>query len=96
MAMVGWFDQGLIADLMVDRDSEPSHYLAELTQKFVDVCGARARRFETISYFERKPSSIIERSRGGNLVKLELLVTEESARRIDHRPGRSETLGTCR
>jgi hypothetical protein len=94
--------QRLITDLVVDRDSEPSRYLAELTQKFIEVCGAQSGGFEIVSYYERKPSSTVEvsdrplwlweaaddlfqQSQDGNLVRTgepELLVTEESARRI--------------
>jgi hypothetical protein len=52
-------NQGLITDLVVDRDSEPSRYLAELKEKFIEAC-AQFDEFEIISYYERMRSSTVE------------------------------------
>ena len=51
-------NQRLITDLVVDRDSEASPYLAELKDKFIEACAHSI--FEIISYYERELSSTVE------------------------------------
>ena len=64
LAIVGdQTNERLIRDLVVDGDSEPSAYLDEITQKFVETCKvmeAQRSKFEIISYYERKTSSTVE------------------------------------
>ena len=50
----------LIDDLMLDTDSEPSTYLAELTNKFMHTCQIQSPPFKIISYYERMKSATVE------------------------------------
>ena len=58
--VAGQANAQFVRNLLVDKDAEPSHYLEELSRKFMHCCKAQAPRFEIISYYERKESATIE------------------------------------
>ncbi len=61
-AMVnGQPNQRLIDDLVVDKESEPSPYLSELTKKFMQIC--KTQEFQIRSYYERKMSHTLQVSK---------------------------------
>ncbi len=58
-AMVkGQPNQGLIDDLVVDKESEAPHYLTKLNEKFIQTC--KEQKFKIVSYYETKLSDTVK------------------------------------
>lgn len=47
-----------VESLVTDQDSEPSHYLTELRQKFLRTC--KRQQFGIVSYYEREASPTVQ------------------------------------
>ena len=60
--VLGQANEILIANLVVDREGEPSSYLKELTQKFVQCSRFQNPAFDVVSYFEEKASPTLQAS----------------------------------
>ena len=58
--VIGQPNAHLVRDLVVDKDSEPSSYLKELSRKFMKCCKTQEPRYEIVSYYERRESPIVE------------------------------------
>ncbi|KAK2026075.1 ankyrin repeat-containing protein, partial [Colletotrichum zoysiae] len=72
-------NEGLINDLLVDDDSEPSSYLKGLADQFSETC---RDYYRVVSFFERSLSPTIELGKDGEWRKTgrpSLLVTGDSA-----------------
>ncbi|KAJ2985996.1 hypothetical protein NUW58_g5244 [Xylaria curta] len=69
----------LIRDLLVDRDTEPSTFLKRISGEFAESC---RDRYLVVSFYELKPSPIIQKQSNGSLTKSGdkiLMVTQKSA-----------------
>ncbi|KAI1157435.1 hypothetical protein F5B18DRAFT_180543 [Nemania serpens] len=69
----------LIRDLLVDQDTEPSTFLKRISSQFAESCKGQ---YPVISFYELKPSPIIQRQTDGTLTKSSdkvLMVTQKSA-----------------
>lgn len=80
-------NEGLIRDLITDKDSEPSAYLRELTDKFVKASIEQKAEFEIVSYYETQESATIEIKDGAPTRNgpSTMMVTKVSAERVGHR-----------
>ena len=56
----GQANEILVASLVVDREGEPSSYLKELTQKFIQCSQFQNPAFDVVSYFEEKASPTLQ------------------------------------
>jgi len=50
----GQLNNYLIRDLEMDNESEPTPYLEELKEKFIDCCKIQEPEFRIVSYYEQK------------------------------------------
>jgi hypothetical protein len=50
----------LVHDLLVTKDTEPTPFLRDLKQKFIEACEVQKPSFDIISYYERRMSRTIE------------------------------------
>ncbi|MCJ1310783.1 hypothetical protein MMC25_004450 [Agyrium rufum] len=83
--VAGQPNEDTIRDLRVTKESEPSAFLRELTEKFVRMCGRQRPGFEIVAYYEQRESATLEKSSDGTLTKAgppSVMVTQESACRI--------------
>jgi hypothetical protein len=50
-------NERLVKDLVVDRDAEPSPFLASLSRRFADCC--QSQDIHIVSFYERRESSTV-------------------------------------
>ncbi|PQE34078.1 Tetratricopeptide-like helical domain protein [Rutstroemia sp. NJR-2017a WRK4] len=80
----GQLNQQLIHDLHLDNESEPTPFLRELGQKFMQCCQEQA--FQIISFYEQRMTKMVRVMENGQISKDGLfcyMVTRDSACRID-------------